>query len=935
MAKEDMNEDKQPNRDEQSPTASYDIPTCGPGTEVGHFRIEKEIGRGGMGVVYLAYDSKLDRQVAIKSIPPIMSKDEKVKSRLKREAKLLASLNHPDIATIHDIIEGEKGVDYLILEYIPGDTLADGIARGPMLPKEVLSLSGQIAGAFASAHEHGIVHRDLKPANIKITKENRIKVLDFGIAKAVSSKEYNAYTTVTEPGQLIGTPAYMSPEQARGKPSDERGDIWSFGCVLYEMLTGKPPFEGETASDTLAGVLEHEPDWDKIPQATPANVKVLIRRCLEKDPELRLRHMADVALEIRETVNLPAVVPPVTVSAVAVAQPATMHRLIPVAAAASILTAILMGLIAWSLKPSSNLASPVIVKMSIPLDPAEKTNLISPGIIRLLLSPNGRLLVLGDATDENAQLHIRSMDSFETKPIPGTVDAYDPFFSPDSQWLAFCTKEESDEYSLWRLKVNDPGSRVRLWTSQHYICGGSWSEDDFIFCGIIDPNDDRRATFFQISADGGASKPLETGELNLTWDRPRSLPDGKTIICGNWGTTYLLSRVTGRSTELLQDAQNVQYSHTGHLLFTRKKQLYAVPFDVDMLKPTGLEVDITLNVLSHNRYDERYFSIARNGTLAYVPPPPEAPSLVWVDHQGNVESVTGSLDRHYYFPRLSPDENELAVTIAEDNLRQVWKYDLNQQVPTKLTSEPSLTFSPFWVPPEGNRISYSLVRPGGENWKPELLSLSMDGAGKLEPLFPNNLNCFGWSLSWSPDGRYLAYTEAPTRLLRGWISAIGEDGNPGEPALFSDPNHSARQMRFRPPDGRCIAHASNSQEGERHEIYIKEFLWGNLSEGKVKRVSPEGGTEPCWSRDGSKLFYRSAEGMMEVAIDSQPDGSIEVGERQCLFDDSMYETFYTYTNYDVRSDERFLMVKKSPPAKINVILNFSEELKRLAPPGKK
>jgi len=294
------------------PTASFDVPLKQPGSQIGQFRVERELGRGGAGIVYLAQDTKLDRKVAIKSLPPELVRNEKMRSRLKREARLLASLNHPNIATIHDIVEQAESGGYLILEYIDGDTLAERISHKPLDPKEALSIALQIAEAVATAHERGVTHRDLKPGNIKITPEGKVKVLDFGLAKVIAGQATDQRNTVTEPGRVMGTPAYMSPEQARGQATDKRCDIWSFGCVLYEMLTGKVPFKGETASDTLAHILQTEPDWHALPPATPANIHILLRRCLEKDARRRLHDIADAAIEIHETLNLPAAAPPVT-----------------------------------------------------------------------------------------------------------------------------------------------------------------------------------------------------------------------------------------------------------------------------------------------------------------------------------------------------------------------------------------------------------------------------------------------------------------------------------------------------------------------------------------------------------------------------------------------------------------------------------------------
>ena len=921
------NKNKQSDMNGLFPPSGHNIPVCGPGTRIGQFKIEREIGRGGMGVVYLAHDSKLDRKVAIKSIPSALADDDEVKARFGREAKLLASLDHPDIATIHDFIEGDKDSEYLVLEYIPGETLAQRIAQGPIPLRETLSIGRRIAAAFASAHERGIVHRDLKPSNIKITPEGRVKVLDFGIAKAAVGDFPDTHPSVTKDGHIVGTPAYMSPEQVRGRTTDQRADIWSFGCILYEMLVGRVPFEGETASDKMSAVLEREPDLNALPQETPPNITLLIRRCLEKEPTRRLQHIGDAALEISETLNLPAVVPPLTASATVVARSVSRGRSVVVKAAVFVLAVVAIALITRSWFRPSSKGSSNTVRLTVPLDPTGNTFLIYRGKTPLLLSPDGKSLVLYMAKQGTPSLCIRPMDSYEAKPISGTENAYDPFFSPDGQWLAFFTKDESNTYSLWKTEIGEGGNRMLLTKNKNPFAGGSWGKKDaIVFCE--EDEDANLCILHRISTRGGASEVVAKIENEGDpYAYPRILPDDKTVICGIWGTTSLVSLDTGESTPLMYSTKTVQYSPTGHLLFVRDGGFFAVPFDEGTLEKSGPEVLIEKAIAWNDFFYRPYFSISDDGTLAYVPAFSERSSLVWVDREGNPKPVEGAPYGNYEHLRLSPDETRIALGILENNQRQVWEYDLDRTTPTQLTFEPGLVISMCWMPSHEDRVSFSLVQ-NGAGWKPQLFSVSTNG-GKPEPLLPVNMNVSRCLESWSPDGRYMTYIEGISREVSSWIVPFGEDGKPGEPILFADPNDGACPMMLRPPDGDSIAFVS-SKTGKT-EVYIREFRPDGQDKAWTKKVSIDGGTEPCWSRDGRKLFYRSASGMMEVDISSKSNGTIEVGKSQRLFDDTPYKKFCGLTNYDVTSDGCFLMIRKDPPKQINVVLNWAKELERLAP----
>lgn len=904
------------------------------GRQIGAFKITEVIGRGGMGVIYLARDTKLDRPVAIKSIPAELANDSHSRMRIRREAKLLASLNHPNIAVIHEILE-ENESGYLVLEYAPGKTLAERIAREPLKLEQALLIGRQIAEAISAAHERGVVHRDLKPGNIKITPEGKVKVLDFGLAKAGGGEETDQQRALTEPGRIVGTPAYMSPEQARGKPTDKRSDIWSFGCVLYEMLTGKVPFEGETVSDTLVGILDQEPRWEMLPQSTPANIRVLLRRCLEKNPRRRLRDIGDAAIEIDETLNLPTFVPPVTISSAAVVRPPNDRRLIPVAVACLALTAGAASLITWILN-REQLPPRAVNRVSIQLPPANRLDFWS-GPLPLVLSPDGRKIVyVGKAHSDKTQLYVRSMHGVEVKPISGTEGAYFPFFSPDSQWVAFFADDKPGECKLKKVSIGGDKPVGTLVYGRKRFFGGSWGDDNTVVFSGDDPTEGTMS-LFQVSDDGGALERItkvdsSKGETNHV--APQILPGGKAILFGvmsdmtfNKCHIELLSLQTGKREKLFEGILNANYSPTGHLVFGRDRKLRAAPFDLEKLKVTGPDVQVLGDFRMGFRGRFTPFSIA-GGTLIYIPPA-ETCTLVRVTDENDPEPLAAVPDL-YICPRLSPNEEQVALTVIDGRGSQIWIYDRKRNSQIQLTIEGDNNVLPCWVPREGERLAFSSDRrvTGGRQlfWQP------VGRSGEAEPLLPPSKNV-QYPVSWSPNSRFLAYQEFRLDTWNIWILPVGNDGRPGEPRPFlCDEGFNEASPMFRPTDGPWIAYVSDKTRQE--EVYIREFQWDNLSGGLEIQISSGGGTEPVWSRDGSKLFYRSSTDMMEVTIDPEPDIKTGVGAGRPLFKDNSYARAGSFPDYDVASDGRFLMVQEAPPTRINVVLNWFEELKRLVPPKK-
>jgi serine/threonine-protein kinase len=615
----------------------------------------------------------------------------KARSRFSREARLLASVNHPNIATIHEVLEEAEGLSYLILEYIPGQTLAQRIAKGPLKLEDALTIALQIAEAVAAAHEHDVIHRDLKPGNIKITPEGKVKVLDFGLAKAVGGRAADQQSTVTEPGRVIGTPAYMSPEQARGKPTDKRSDIWSFGCVLYEMLTATIPFRGETISDTLANILQSSPDWQTLPESTPANIRVLLRRCLEKEPQRRIQFIADAVLEINETLNLPGAVPPVTTSSASISPAADKRLLIGVMAACLVLVAMAASLATWILKPSASVLSPSPVRFPITLPQSQQAGYHDPLGGKLALSPDGKRVAYIASEDGTNQLFVRELDSIETRRISGTDDAHSPFFSPDGDWVAFFTEGRLKRVSL------ETGTVLDICFVSPVSHGGCWAGADNTIYFTGTPS----SGLFNVSTEG-ESKPAavtnpDYADGQALHTMPMVLPGGKDILftiatdesSDKWRIA-LLSVETKKWRELNlrgSNAHYVEYGGGGYLVYAGLESLLAVPFDLKHRRVTGSEVKV-IEGLSANASAQ--FSLSANGTLIYASEGMKASksTLVWVDLQGKNEPLSLAPDM-YAGPRLSPDGRQLAVVkVYAASASDIFIGQSTRPALTKITDNP-------------------------------------------------------------------------------------------------------------------------------------------------------------------------------------------------------------------------------------------------------
>jgi serine/threonine protein kinase len=878
------------------------------GQKIGSFEIVEMIGRGGMGVVYLARDTKLDRLVAIKSMPAELQASSTARTRFTREARLLASLSHPNIGVIHDIIEQAEGNAYLVLEYVPGETLAERMAREPLRLKDALSIGLQIAEAVSAAHEEGIIHRDLKPSNIKITPDGRVKVLDFGLAKTFVSKSATVEPTVTQAGRVIGTPAYMSPEQARGHPTDRRTDIWSFGCLLYEMLTGHLPFEGETTTDILARIIEREPDWGLLPRETPSNIRVLLWRCLAKDPRRRLQHIGDAVLEIDETLNQPADKPSVAETSVKLAHSRRWRLGIVCGAVGIIIGLIVTGIF---------LKRPTIPAHSeADLAPVQRFDIELPENQALgfyqgpfsnrqpafALSPDGSRLVYAARVGTKTQLFERIMDQYEAKSIPGTEGACAPFFSPDGQSVGFFAETDLKVVSLLG------GEPVTVYTNSD-PSGANWGTDGMIYFFA------RGKGLSRVPADAGKVETLGTETKRIGGDYPQVLPGNKAVLITSGHEAVLFSLETMEKKVLIKNVSYTRYVPTGHLIYSRAGAIEAVPFSLTTFQPTGTPVPVLKQVLLDSMSGTAQFAVSDNGLLVYASGADTAISiLLWVDRQGKVEPLLVPAQIYGTF-RLSPDGKRLAILVRQLQ-SNVYIYDVAKGTGTKLTVEGN-NYYPVWTA-DGKRIIFSRYEEAEGQW--HILWVPADGSSEPESLCSSKSRLAPCSLS--SDGKILALYKENHDL---WILPLE-----GQHEL--EPLRETEFMEVFPvfsPDNKWIAYAS--QRGDKMQIYVRPYPAMN----KVWQISTDLGEEPYWSPKGDELFYRSGDNKwMVVSVSTEPE--FEHGAPQVLFEGPYSNV--SGLSYDVTPDgQRFLVLKPqyddSQVRKLHVVTNWFEELKRLAPPS--
>jgi eukaryotic-like serine/threonine-protein kinase len=934
------------------------------GTRLGPYEIIALLGVGGMGEVYRARDTKLNRDVAIKVLPELVAHDPERLARFEREAKVLAALNHPNIAHIHGF-EDSTGVPALVMEMVDGPTLAARIALGPIPLDEALPLARQIAEALEAAHEQGIIHRDLKPANVKVREDRTVKVLDFGLAKALEPSgagasarsggfDLTASPAITSPalmttvGTILGTAAYMSPEQAKGRPADKRSDIWSFGCVLFEMLTGRRTFEGEDVSDTLAFVITKDVDWSRLPDTAPASIRRLLRRCLMKDRNRRLADIADARLELDEACLVSEV--PAALGLPAAATPSLLKRAIPLVTTALATAAVTS--IAWSTFREAP-RPPTAARFQFLLGGGERFTGVSRPTVAI--SPDGAQIVFV----ANDRLYTRSMSDLSARHIPGTESPpgtlFNPAFSPDGRSVAFYsgTTGPAGGYPVGDIgrgaikKISITGGAATTVCEASAPLGMSWSAEGIVFAerGVK-----------RVSANGGTPEQIVSLKDNEAAQSPHMLPGGHAVlftlatdvnVAGStrptnplpptlaaWDRAQIVvqSLTTGQRKTLVQGGSSVGYLPTGHLIFARGGVLFAVPFDSKRLQVTGEPIPVVEGVLRNNGSPSTGLTqaaVSDTGTLIYVPGPTSYSTaqqrLVLIDRRGDVEPLR-LVPGPYAAPRISPDGTRVAYFTDDGKDANIWIYDLSGASSTRQLTFGGRNRYPVWAP-DGQRVAFQSDRDGDA----AIFWQRADGTAAAERLTRPESGTAHVPESWSPDGKTILFD-----VMKGTTAALWTFSLPDRRATpFGDVQSESVTASAFSPNGRWVAYGTRPSREPNVSLYVQPF-----PPTGAKYLITSNGFRPLWSPDGTELFFGRRGQSFVVGIATQP--AFSFGEPVELPIRRLPPPGLPEREYDVTRDgRRFIFAISSEGLgaagigdradQIDVVLNWQEELKQRVP----
>jgi serine/threonine protein kinase len=866
------------------------------GTRIGSHEITARLGKGGMGEVYLARDMKLKREVAIKILPDEFSRDADRVSRFQREAEVLASLNHPNIAHIYGL-EESGGTRCIVMELVGGETLQERLKRGPVPIDEVLPLAKQLAEALEAAHEKGVIHRDLKPANLKYSSDGQLKVLDFGLAKAFQEQQTESLSnsptliSASVPGVVLGTAAYMSPEQAKGRPAERTSDVWAFGCVLYEMLTGHAAFAGETVGEIIAAVLTEEPDWRQLPPAVPVSIRRLLRRCLQKDRKQRLQHIGDARIEINEARSGS------DLDGEPRSNASGSRQWLPALTATVLIGAVIMWMVA-----SRTVTAPPEVRFEV-------TTPLTPDPVSLAVSPDGQQIAFVATSNERQQIWVRPLNSTLSRPLAGTDGGVYPFWSPDSRSIGF--------FNDGKLKLIDiDGGLVRDLANAPNPLGGAWNSDGTIlftqnFAGPIS----------RISAAGGDPTVVTRIEGQQSSHRfPRFLPDGRHFLYyvpGDAGARGVyVGQLDGAATGRLLDADAAAvYASPGYLLFVRQGKLIAQKFDPGKLALSGNPFPVADQSLTVGDASSSVgLSASAAGSIVYRGG--QAGGLqrqfVWFDRSGKEIGKLAVDDASPQTPSLSPDGRRIALARTVNGNTDIWMLDLARGTLNRFTYDAATDVAPVWSP-DGQRVVFSSNRKGVF----DLYQKSVTGTGGEDLVLATPQN--KGASDWSPDGRFVLYRSPGPSGFDLWAVPITGERKP-VPVVQTD--FEERDGQFS-PDGNWIAYQSN--ESGRIEIWVQSFP----GPGGKSQVSTNGGAQVRWGHDGKELFYIALDGqLMSVPIHLTNNQTVEAETPVALFATHIGGAVQgPYPQYYVVSPDskKFLMdtiVTEAGNSPITVILNW-------------